>query len=46
MGGEIRVEVNALDHDFWPGDKVIPFGILLPNYDRIFLYNELAGKMI
>jgi len=37
-GGVSRVEVKALDHDFQPEQKVTPFGILLPDHDRIFLY--------
>ena len=37
-GGVSRVEVRALDHDFRRQDKVTPFGILLPDEDRLFLY--------
>lgn len=37
-GGVSRVEVKALDHDFRPSEKVTPFGILLPDHDRLFLY--------
>jgi len=37
-GGVSRVEVKALDHDFQPEEKVVPFGILLPDHDRLFLY--------
>lgn len=37
-GGVSRVEVKALDHDFQPQDKVTPFGILLPDEGRLFLY--------
>ncbi len=36
--GVSRVEVKALDHDFRPAGKVTPFGILLPDHDRLFLY--------
>jgi len=36
--GISRVEVKALDHDFRPAGKVTPFGILLPDHDRLFLY--------
>ena len=37
-GGVSRVEVKALDHDFTKGEKITPFGILLPDYDRLFIY--------
>jgi len=37
-GGLSRVEVKAMDHDFQPQDKVTPFGILLPDEGRLFLY--------
>ena len=37
-GGISRIEVKALDHDFRPNEKVTPFGILLPDHDRLFLY--------
>jgi len=37
-GGVSRVEVNALDHDFGTGEKITPFGILLPDHDRLFIY--------
>ena len=37
-GGVSRVEVKALDHDFRPDDKIVPFGILLPDHGRVFLY--------
>lgn len=37
-GGVSRVEVKAMDHDFQPQSKVTPFGILLPDEGRLFLY--------
>jgi hypothetical protein len=37
-GGKSRVVVKALDHDFRPTDKVTPYGILLPDHDRLYLY--------
>lgn len=37
-GGVSRVVVKALDHDFQPDSKVTPFGILLPDHNRLFLY--------
>ena len=37
-GGMSRVEVRALDHDFTKGEKITPFGILLPDHDRLFIY--------
>lgn len=43
-GGVSRVQVNALDHDFQPESKVTPFGILLPEHDRLFLYFT-SGKV-
>ena len=43
-GGVSRVEIKALDHDFGPDSKVTPFGILLPEYDRLFLYFA-SGKI-
>lgn len=36
--GVSRVTVKALDHDFQPESKVTPFGILLPDVGRLFLY--------
>ncbi len=36
--GKTRVIVKALDHDFKPDKKVTPFGILLPQYDELYLY--------
>jgi hypothetical protein len=43
-GGVSRVEVKAQDHDFRPESKVTPFGILLPDHDRLFLYFA-SGKI-
>ena len=43
-GGVSRVQVKALDHDFKPESKVTPFGILLPEHDRLFLYFT-SGKV-
>lgn len=37
-GGQARYEVNGLDHDFHVPEKVTPYGILLPDHDRVFLY--------
>ncbi len=37
-GGKSRLVVKALDHDFRPTDKVTPYGILLPDHDRLYLY--------
>jgi len=37
-GGKTRVTVNALDHDFQPEVTLTPFGILLPDYDELYLY--------
>jgi hypothetical protein len=36
--GQTRVTVKALDHDFDPKHKVIPFGIFLPQYNELYLY--------
>jgi hypothetical protein len=36
--GKNRVVTKSLDHDFQPDEKVTPYGILLPDYDRIYLY--------
>lgn len=43
-GGVSRVEVKALDHDFGSDGKITPFGILLPDHDRLFLYFA-SGKI-
>jgi len=37
-GGKSRVIVKAADHDFKPDEKVIPYGILLPDYDQLYIY--------
>lgn len=37
-GGQTRFIVRAADHDFHPEAKLIPFGILLPQYGEVFLY--------
>jgi hypothetical protein len=36
--GKTRVTIKALDHDFKPDSHTTPFGILLPDYDRLYLY--------
>ena len=36
--GKTRLEVKAADHDFHPTDKVTPYGILLPDHNRLYLY--------
>lgn len=36
--GKSRVAVKAADHDFRPTARVTPVGILLPEYDELFLY--------
>lgn len=36
--GKSRVVTKGLDHDFQPDEKVTPYGILLPDYDRLYLY--------
>jgi len=37
-GGKTRIEVEAADHDFEPESILIPYGILLPKYDDLYLY--------
>src|SRR5262249_58338324 len=37
-GGKSRVRVEAADHDFRPDAVLVPFGILLPRYDDLYLY--------
>ncbi len=37
-GGKSRTMVKAADHDFKPDAKVTPYGILLPDHDRVYLY--------
>jgi len=36
--GKARWDVKALDHDFQAVDMTTPYGILLPDYDRLYLY--------
>ncbi len=36
--GQARYDVKALDHDFKPEGMTTPFGILLPDHDRLYLY--------
>lgn len=36
--GQTRVITKALDHDFQPDEKLIPFGITLPQYGEVYLY--------
>lgn len=36
-GGKKRVQVKAADHDFTASAKVTPVGILLPQFDELFL---------
>jgi len=37
-GGQSRVTVKGLDHDFTPEQTVTPYGILLPDAGRVFIY--------
>lgn len=37
-GGKSWVKVQGLDHDFAPEATLTPFGILLPQYQDLFLY--------
>lgn len=36
--GKARWDVKALDHDFQPVETTTPYGILLPDYNRLYLY--------
>jgi hypothetical protein len=36
--GKNRTVTKALDHDFRSDETVTAYGILLPDYDRIYLY--------
>ncbi len=36
-GGKKRVQVKTADHDFKASAKVTPVGILLPQFDEVFL---------
>ncbi len=37
-GGKNRVPTKAADHDFKPKNVVTPYGILVPEFDELFLY--------
>ena len=37
-GGQNRIVVKAADHDFQAKQKVTPYCIFLPDYNRAFLY--------
>jgi len=37
-GGFNRLEVNALDHDFRPDEKVTPVGVFLPQYHELYIF--------
>src|SRR6185295_18339658 len=37
-GGKNRLLIKAADHDFQPEAKLTPYCILLPDYDRAYLY--------
>lgn len=37
-GGKSRILVKAADHDFQPHAKVTPYGIFLPEHNRLYLY--------
>ncbi len=37
-GGQSRVWVQAVDHDFQPATTLVPVGIFLPRYEELFLY--------
>lgn len=36
--GKSRTIVKAADHDFNPDEKVTPYGILLPDHNRVYIY--------
>jgi len=36
--GKTRVIIRAADHDFKPDAKLTPFGILLPQYNEVYVY--------
>jgi len=42
--GKSRVLRKGLDHDFQPDEEITPYGILLPDYDHIYLYFT-AGRV-
>ncbi|MFN8491361.1 MAG: transposase [Caldilineaceae bacterium] len=37
-GGKNRLVVKAAEHDFQPSARLTPYGILLPDHARVFLY--------
>ena len=37
-GGQSRLIVHALDHDFAPDEKLTPFGILIPSLNELHVY--------
>lgn len=37
-GGQARIQVQAVDHDFQPQAKLTPFGIFLPGFNELYLY--------
>jgi hypothetical protein len=41
-GGQSRVIVKAIDHDFQPEAKVTPFGIYLPEAGELYLYMTIS----
>lgn len=36
--GKNRILVKALDHDFQPKETVTPYGIFLPDHNRLYIY--------
>jgi hypothetical protein len=36
--GQSRIIVRAADHDFEATERLIPFGLFLPDYDELYLY--------
>jgi hypothetical protein len=42
--GKNRVKVKAADHDFHPTALVTPVGLLLPEYDELFVY-QVTSKV-
>ena len=37
-GGKTRIPTISLDHDFAPETTLIPYGIFLPEYNKLFLF--------
>lgn len=37
-GGFNRIEVQALDHDFRPDERVTPVGVFLPKYNQLYIF--------